>query len=56
MGVAVHAESTQNIKSAISCSISRNREGIKKDKHQSFLEADVNVFIDDSQAYPTYPK
>ena len=61
MGVARHAQSTQNNKFAISQQYFKKEvsdvfDFLYDDKHQIFLQVDINIFGDHSQACRKYPK
>ena len=61
MGVARHAQSAQNNKFAISQQYFKKEvsdvfDFSHDDKHQIFLQVDINIFGGHSQACPKYPK
>ena len=61
MVVALHVQSTQNTKFAISLHYLKKEvrdkfDFLHGDKRQSFLQADIIVFGCHSQAFPRYPK
>ena len=63
VGVASHAQSTQNNKFKITISQQYLKKEMKdkfdflhEDKHQSFQQADIIVFGGHSQAWPKYPR
>ena len=56
MGVAMHAQSTQNTKFAKSLQYFKKKGGIDKDKHQAFLKVDVTGFGKQGKSSSKYLK